>query len=493
MSVRPKRITTASSAKDFPVDSSGEERLSMSFFTSEVRFFPRAMRRILFALPIVAAGAMGTLEIGSAAGQEGPNLSNNSTSSTATATGLSANQGEIKQIGHWIKQLNHDAYPVRQAAAEQLLNTGMPARDPLLKVADGPEPETRAAARRLVALIDRSEFHRRLDAFARDEGSVQGLTLPGWEKFRERVGDDDASRALFVDMQRQEGALLAAVFGPSPQPLHGIWEERLVRLVQWQVTVGDRSVSPQLGTCATMLFLGSLAETDVSERGAVLVENLIQRPPIRENLQAGNYRDAIRRLVVGWIMYCPNQNEVILNRRLYMASMNQLPETLPLALEVAHAAGNYASVQPPTRAAAVLLVGQLGGAGHVQRLEPLLEDATVCSVAAPGQAATSVQIRDVALAVMLHLTGQRPADYGYVHARMQPEQMFQLPTLSIENDQQRVRALDNWRAWRREHPAGQSAAEDAELDTQERPDRIVPARTDRPGTKVPSAGQNAPR
>ena len=28
-----------------------------------------------------------------------------------------------------------------------------------------------------------------------------------------------------------------------------------------------------------------------------------------------------------------------------------------------------------------------------------------------------VQVRDVALVVMLHLTGQRPADYGYLHAR----------------------------------------------------------------------------
>jgi hypothetical protein len=237
-----------------------------------------------------------------------------------------------------------------------------------------------------------------------------------------------------------------------------------VRLVQWQVTVGDRSVSPQLGTCATMLFLGSLGETDVSERGAVLVENLIQRPPIRENLQAGTYRDGIRRLVVGWIMHCPNRNEVILNRRLYMASMNQLHETLPLALDVAHATGNYASVQPPTRATATLLVGQLGAAEHVRQLEPLLEDSTVCAAAAPGQAATSVQVRDVALVVMLHLTGQRPADYGYGHVRMQPEQMFQLQTFSVENDEQRVRALDKWRAWRREQPAEHSSAEAGELD-----------------------------
>jgi hypothetical protein len=264
---------------------------------------------------------------------------------------LAGNRGEVKHIGLWIEQLNHDAYPVRQAAAEQLLDAGMPARGPLLEVADGPDPETRAAARRLVALIDRTEFHRRLDAFARDEDGRQGLTLPGWDVFRERIGDDTSARALFVDMQRQEGGLLAAVFGASPTPLDGIWEERLMRLVQWQATSGDPSGAPPLGTCATMLFLGAVPELAVSERGAVLVESLIQRPPLRENVQTGNYRDAVRRLVVNWVMHCPNQNEAILNRRLYLASMNQLHESLPLAFDIALGDDKYSAVQPPTRAA----------------------------------------------------------------------------------------------------------------------------------------------
>jgi hypothetical protein len=466
----------------------------MQFHAKGLNFLPRPTPLACVTLAFVVAATFGALDLGRARAQRVSNKSDNrsQTSSPTAATKGQSNRGEIKRIGHWIEQLNNDAYPVRQAAAEELLNTGIPAREPLLKVVDGPDPETRAAARRLVALIDRTEFHRRLDAFARDEGGIQGLTLPGWEKFRHRAGEDAAARALFVDMQRQEAALLAAAFGAGPQPLNGIWEERLVRLVQWQVNVGDRTASPQLGTCATLLFLGSIAETEVTERGAVLVENLIQRPPIRENLQAGNYRDAIRRLVVGWIVHCPNQNEVILNRRLYMASMNQLHETLPLALDVAHAAGNYTAVQPPTRADAVLLVGQLGSDEQVPLLESLLDDATVCATAAQGQAATNVQIRDVALVVMLHLTGQRPADYGYVHARLQPELKFQLQTLSIENDEQRVAALDKWKAWRREHPAGRSSVENAG-DGQLQPVRSSDERADRHSNEFPRGGRSSHR
>jgi hypothetical protein len=213
---------------------------------------------------------------------------------------------------------------------------------------------------------------------------------------------------------------------------------------------GNRGVTPPLGSCAAMLFLGSVMEMDISNEGADLVVNLIQRPPIRENLQAGPHRDAVRRLVAGWILLCPNQHEGILSRRLVIASMNQIDEAIPLALDVALGERKYARVQPVTRAIAILVVGQLGGGEHIGQLESLLDDDTVCSPVGPGQATTSVQIRDVALVVMLHLSGQQPADYGYVHARIQPQQLFQLETLSAGTEQQRDQAIAQWRAWRAE-------------------------------------------
>src|SRR5262249_41813841 len=65
-------------------------------------------------------------------------------------------------IVRWIDDLGNDAFTVRQSAASHLMTAGMPAREPLLAIVDGPDPEKRAAARRLIALIDQSEFHRRL-------------------------------------------------------------------------------------------------------------------------------------------------------------------------------------------------------------------------------------------------------------------------------------------------------------------------------------------
>jgi hypothetical protein len=55
----------------------------------------------------------------------------------------------------------------------------------------------------------------------------------------------------------------------------------------------------------------------------------------------------------------------------------------------------------------------------------------------------------VALVVMLQLTGQQPADYGYLHARLQPQQAYVLESLHCESTEKQEAAAAKWRAWRK--------------------------------------------
>jgi hypothetical protein len=131
-----------------------------------------------------------------------------------------------------------------------------------------------------------------------------------------------------------------------------------------------------------------------------------------------------------------------------------LVDALPLALRVCENDPQYLHVTPLTKAIAALTVGQLGNRGNISQIEPLLDDTSVClpaQVQIPGQAATSVQVRDVALVVMLNLTDQPPTDYGYTAARLTSPRMFQLQTLYRETDQQRAESIAKWREWRAAH------------------------------------------
>jgi hypothetical protein len=371
-----------------------------------------------------------------------------------------------EEINLWIVELSHDSYAVRQEAAARLLATGTPARSPLLEIVDGPDPETRAAARRLVSLIDRSELHRRLEAFAADVDGRQKLSLPGWEQFQKLVGSDSAARALFVDMQRQEGAILSAVFGVSKRPPEELWEARLQRLSQWRAMASERGAAPSLGSCVAMLFLGSVSKLTVSDTAAQLTESIVESAQIREALQNEKTREPVRKLVVGWLLNCPNKNENILRQRLTMISANGLVQALPLALAIVGGDPQYLRVQPLAKAEAALIVGQLGKREHIDQLESLLEDTTVClqsPTPVPGQPAHTVQVRDVALVVMLQLTQQNAADYGYLNARLQPTRTFQMQTLFRDSDEERAKAIAKWRQWWVVHKGDKVAEPKAKL------------------------------
>jgi hypothetical protein len=350
-----------------------------------------------------------------------------------------------QQIAEWIQQLGHNAYSVRQLAAERLASAGLVARDALVAASDSPDPETRAAARRIVALIDESEANRRLAEFAADTDGHRGITLPGWKEFGSLVGQDEAARALFVDMQRHEAPLLAEYFGPETHEGKSTWDERLMRLRPMPAL---QILAPPAGSCATMLFLGALPNSDVNDARVNSLTELVLRPPLREALLTHREPNTLRSLVVAWIVKCPNRSERALGERLRLMYIYGLQEALPLPAAIAHCEPEYLTVSPLLRASAALAVGRFGTKENAATLEPLLQDDSTFPVAnGPQGLAMNMRISDVALATMIHLSGQDPKDYGFTRIRMNQQTVFDPASLGLDNNEQRAAAIAKFRAW----------------------------------------------
>jgi hypothetical protein len=359
------------------------------------------------------------------------------------------------EVEKWVHQLGDDDYLVRKEAADRLAATGSAARAALARVADGADPEIRSTARRLLTLIDDTEFNRRLSEFASDVDGRHGVTLPGWKEFGELVGRDPTTRALFVEMQREEGPLLARVFDSTPNNFEVAWEEQVGRLFRARSYTQPGELAAPRGSCATLLFLGSLPEMNLSDSGARSLVQMMQLPPIAEALGTPQAKSATRRLIAAWIVNCPNRNDQVLQIRLQTILDRQLTEALPLALKVVEKDPKYLTLSPMHQLWALLAIGRLGSEQHVAAIEPLMEDRGIIPIGQQvtplGNEVKSIQIRDVALAMALHLTGQEPLTYGFLHANPNPSTVYDLPTLGLETDERRAEALEQWRAWRVQH------------------------------------------
>src|SRR5262249_4347179 len=130
---------------------------------------------------------------------------------------------------------------------------------------------------------------------------------------------------------------------------------------------------------------------------------------------------------------------------LYMAQNLQLKEALPRALKTVN------SKQAPayTRGMAVLFVGQLGGREHMKEIDKLLTDQTQMGAIRTGTMTINAQMRDVALAALIQLSGQDIQNYNFPY--MQNYRGFQGPInlppyyYGFADDARRAPAFKKWK------------------------------------------------
>src|SRR4029077_4447511 len=118
-------------------------------------------------------------------------------------------------------------------------------------------------------------------------------------------------------------------------------------------------------------------------------------------------------------------------------------EAISLPVAIAHCEPEYLTVSPILRASAALIVCRCGTKTDAAKLELLLEDESTFAVPpnGPQGVGVNVHVSDVALAAMIHLTGQEPKDYGFNRVRMNPQTVFDPTSLALDNIEQRTAAI----------------------------------------------------
>jgi hypothetical protein len=129
---------------------------------------------------------------------------------------------------------------------------------------------------------------------------------------------------------------------------------------------------------------------------------------------------------------------------------------VPQTVELAHRVLRSGNGQPYVFQYAVLCVGKYGHDWQLPLVERFLDDDAVVAQRQQANANNQmvmyhVQLRDVALLVLVHRSGQAPNDYGFKEIDRHAELLFQPHFIAFEDVEFRDDAIAKWHAWRRSH------------------------------------------
>ena len=351
---------------------------------------------------------------------------------------LAARAAEPGNPSELVQQLGSATLRERDLAARRLVESGeaaMPALEAGLKHSDA---EVRARCRQILSAV-RSEAHQRqLALFIAD--AEQKVTLPGWSQFRQMVGDDTAARGLFVDIQRAEPELVREAES-QPKAASQQLDRRCRELYQeqYRASFGVRS-QVSADSVAALMFVSASDQVEPNETSLSALQSFAFQQVFRHAVLSGPRKDALKELLGQWLERTAERADGGMHMRLALSY--GVPQGLSIAKRLLKAKDVPADQLPY----ALLAVGRLGTAEDAAVVEARLDDARPFQAVAVRGKAVATQVRDVALAVLIHLNGENLADYGLETVLKNSESLFTLSTIGFASDQSREQAFERWKA-----------------------------------------------
>lgn len=345
-----------------------------------------------------------------------------------------------------VRQLASPRFREREKAAADLVLMGRAAKTALLAGTAHPDPEVQSRCRQLLPRALALDLQFRIDRFLADTEGKLDHDLPLWKAYQEKVGSDANARTLFADMLKANGSLLETA-ADEPAKLTERVQQRYMEMYTEMfgnpfggiriVQPGQSSVNAA-ETCALLFAASQPAYRPVQPDW--MLSNLYNQPGFTTPLKDEKKGTAHRTVFFNFLDARMDDNT--LNQSVWMLCQHRIQGGADV---IARALKNGKATQVYAKASALCCIGTLGGKQHLDVFKPFLDDDTQVQpfFVGPGQRG-HVKVRDVALAMTIHLSGKNPKDYGFTMWHVYPNQLIQYHQLGFGSDEDRAAAFKKW-------------------------------------------------
>lgn len=326
---------------------------------------------------------------------------------------LELSRGDRLRAAALVANLGHADFRTRAAAHHGLRRMGRRALPALAAGARHADPEIRFRCELLLPRAEAEDFNARLAVFLADAAGRYEHDLPGWKEFRKLAGNAAAARSLFAELlQSEPNRCLIAALRKERNELSRRVQARRQELYAAMYPRGrgrasfDERYEPTLADAAGVLFCEAVLGDEGANRTrrAATAYLLVSRSDFRQALESDRYGRVARKLLVGWLD--SRDTAYGLSQAMMIAERFDLPGAAKYAARLLAVKPS----SPQQRTTAIGILVQAGDKGSLAVLRKLFGDEDLVQGAARGREA--IQVRDVALAAALLLTGRDPADFG---------------------------------------------------------------------------------
>lgn len=357
------------------------------------------------------------------------------------AQSTSNGQTESETVATLIRGLGAPAFSQREQASRQLLALGNAARDQLSAIGNDASPETRKRVDWILARIETEDLEKVASSFLLDPDASASHGLPAWSQFRELAGDSRTSKLLFLESVKCQRELLTEIESFSTQQIATPESQRHLAAVASNAAIliqrEQMSMSePRIGD-----FVGLLLATSTFERTTPIlvtetIETHVDRFIFTQFLHKQGYGSCLKKMLAVWV---PKTHDSIAPRMMDLSLRHDIPSVVAIARQQL-----LPTRDTQTRHLALSCLLRFGNESDLPLIASMLSDrAIVYSWTADDMRSFSgnsqievfndpppgyqednsvpaqrfvVQMRDIALATILHLSGEsHPEKYfpGY--------------------------------------------------------------------------------
>jgi hypothetical protein len=354
---------------------------------------------------------------------------------------------ENRRARELVVSLGSAKFREREKAAAELVKMGRAAKPALIDGKNSADPEVNSRCQQLLPQALMLDLMFRVERFLKDTDGKQEHDLPLWKAYRDKVGSDANARKLFAEMLKVNGAILESV-EEEPDKVTELIQRRYLEMYQemfgnpwgggFKGGYQPGALNPNELCC--VMFAASMPAYKPTQPDWML-SNLYTQPNFTNNLRDEKSGSAYRKVFFTYLDARMDDNTI--NQCVWMLSQHKIKEGADI---IAKALKDGKATQVYTKASAMCCVGTLGSKDHVKVFESFLKDDTQVQPFFKGGAGRqgAVKVRDVALAMTIHLNGKNPKDYGFSMWNVYPNQLIQYHQIGFSTDEERATAFKKW-------------------------------------------------